>query len=92
MTPVKKKAIAQRKNAQPARFVREVSSGETSSSSDDPVAQSNQLAEGPTAEHGGAMEGYQPEEQSEEDAKVRAFFFSSRKEVPALKNGCDDQF
>ena len=52
--------------------MREVSSEETSSSFDEPAAQLDPVAEGLAAEHDEKLEG----NQSEEDIKVRDFFFS----------------
>ena len=70
MSHVKKKSVTRRKNAQPSPIFREVSSGETSSSSSKDSAQLEPVQERPTAEHGGAVEG----NISEEDKEVRDRF------------------
>ena len=54
MTPVKN-SFEWRKNAQPPHFVRGVSSGVTSSSSDEDSGEADPIQEGPAAEPSGVV-------------------------------------
>ena len=89
MSHVKKKYVAWRKNAQPSPVVHEVSSGETSSSSGESVAQLEPVLEGPTVEHGCALEG----NLVKKDEEVSDGFCKKKlrgNELTWFEIGCDD--